>query len=138
MPRQNHIRTEQAAAEFAARVAGAAPYRPTFDELGKGKKKRRVRRVAGYEAIGIVPKGTAAALRERMASPPPRPPRSKTNLKARGARPTVVAVGDARFPAGIKGGPPGGTDAFMRALLQLCFVVVVFINERFSSSVRSG
>ena len=85
-----------------------------------------------------MPKGTAAALKERMAKPLPRPKRATTNLQARGARPTVAAVGDARFPAGIKGGPPGGTDAFMRALLQLFLVVVVFIDERFSSSVRSG
>ena len=91
-----------------------------------------------YEALNRVPAGTAQALRNKLAAPATRQPRNTTTLAARGARPTIMAVGDADFATSMRGGPPGGRDAFLRALVALYCVIVVFIDERCSSSVRPG
>ena len=56
-------------------------------------------------------------------------------MRARGAKPTVVFIGDATMGPTMRGGPPAAQNVLLRALAQCAFLVLVWLNEAFSSSV---
>ena len=141
---QSWVRRQKVAQDWAARVAGAesALQLPP----GRGKLRHRLQRAELANAVAILEgkperakpnlPAELVAAREKLPASQPAPKPERKKMRERGAKPTVVFVGDATMGPSMRGGPPAAQNVVLRALVQCAFIVLVWMNEAFSSSVR--